>query len=74
LRDIAEATGGRYFRATDPEALSRIFGQVDRLEKTPVVILRHAEFEEGVRVPLGIGLAALAMELILAATVAVRVP
>jgi hypothetical protein len=44
------------------------------LEKTPVVILRHAEFEEGVRVPLGIGLAALAMELILAATVAVRVP
>ena len=74
LRDIAEATGGRYFRATDPEALNRIFGQVDRLEKTPVVISRHAEFEEAIRVPLGIGLAALAMELLVAATVAVRVP
>jgi Ca-activated chloride channel family protein len=74
LRDIAEATGGRYFRATDPEALSRIFGQVDRLETTPVVITRHAQFEEELQIPLGIGLVALAMELLLAATVVVRVP
>lgn len=74
LRDIAEVTGGRYFRATDPEALSRIFGQVDRLEKTPVVVSRHTEFEEGVRLPVGIGLAALALELLVAATVVVRVP
>jgi Ca-activated chloride channel family protein len=74
LRDVADVTGGRYFRATDPEALSRIFGQVDRLETTPVIVSHHTQFEEAVGVPLGIGLTALVLELILAATVAVRVP
>ena len=62
LRDIAQITGGRYFRATDPEALSRIFGQIDRLEKTPVVVTRYAHFEEGFRLPLLIGLGALTLE------------
>ena len=35
LREIAAKTGGRYFRARDSEALSRIFRQIDELEKTP---------------------------------------
>jgi putative spermidine/putrescine transport system permease protein len=35
LRDIASLTGGRYFRATDAESLSRIFQQIDALERTP---------------------------------------
>ncbi|MDH3289786.1 MAG: VWA domain-containing protein [Gemmatimonadota bacterium] len=74
LRDIAQLTGGRYFRATDPEALSRIFGQIDRLEKTPVVVTRYAHFEEGFRLPLLVGLGALTLELLVAATVVVRVP
>ncbi len=34
LRGIAERTGGRYFRATDADALAGIFGEIDRLEKT----------------------------------------
>jgi Ca-activated chloride channel family protein len=74
LRDIADATGGRYFRATDPEALNRIFRQIDRLEKTPVIVTRYTEFDEAYRVPLLLGVAALAVELIMAATVVVRVP
>jgi Ca-activated chloride channel family protein len=32
LRDIAEVSGGRYFRATDSEALERIYRELDRLE------------------------------------------
>ncbi len=74
LRDIADATGGRYFRATDPEALNRIFRQIDRLEKTPVIVTRYTEFDEAYRVPLLLGVAALALELLMAATVVVRVP
>jgi Ca-activated chloride channel family protein len=74
LRDIAAATGGRYFRATDPEALSRIFRQIDQLEKTPVVVTRYTQYDEAFRVPLLIGIAALLLELIVAATVVVRVP
>jgi Ca-activated chloride channel family protein len=74
LQDIAETTGGRYFRATDPEALSRIFGQIDRLEKTPVVVSRSTDFEEAFRPPVIVGLVALALELVLASTIVVRVP
>jgi Ca-activated chloride channel family protein len=74
LRDIAETTGGRYFRATDPEALSRIFGQIDRLEKTPIVVTRSSDFDEAFRPPIIVGLLALGLELVVAATVVVRVP
>lgn len=36
LRDIAARTGGRYFRATDPQALSQVYGEIDRLERSPL--------------------------------------
>jgi len=36
LRHIAEATGGQYFRATDPEALGAVFETIDGLEKTEI--------------------------------------
>ncbi len=74
LHQVAEMTGGRYFRATDAEALNRIFGQIDQLEKTPVTVIRHTDFEEWYR-PLAVaGLAALVLELALGATLIVRVP
>ena len=34
LQTIAEDTGGQYFRAKDPKALSQVFETIDRLEKT----------------------------------------
>ncbi len=74
LRDIAASTGGRYFRATDPEALNRIFRQIDQLETTPIVTTRYTQFDEAYRVPVLVGLVALALELMIAATTVVRVP
>lgn len=74
LRDVSHTTGGRYFRATDAQALTRIFQQIDQLEKTPVEITRYARYEERVRPWLLLGLGALVLELVLAATVVVRVP
>jgi len=74
LTEVAQSTGGRYFRATDAEALSRIFQQIDQLEKTPVEVTRYARFEERVRPWLVAGLLALAVELVVGATWVVRVP
>lgn len=74
LRDVAEVSGGRYFRATDAEALSRIFQQIDELETTPVQITRYTEHNEAYHVPVVVGLCALALELALGATLVVRVP
>jgi Ca-activated chloride channel family protein len=74
LGDIARMTGGRYFRATDAASLSNIFSEIDRLEKTPVQHLVYHRYEEAYRAPLAIGLLALALELVIAGTFAVRVP
>ena len=36
LRGVAEATGGRYFRATDADALREIYGEISALERTEI--------------------------------------
>lgn len=36
LRDIADRTGGRYYRATDPQALAEVYTEIDRLERSPL--------------------------------------
>ncbi|MGH7702799.1 MAG: VWA domain-containing protein [Gemmatimonadales bacterium] len=74
LREIAQKTGGRYFRAKDSEALARIFKQIDGLEKTPIQVTRYVRYEEIARPFVLTGLAALALELLLGATLVVRVP
>jgi Ca-activated chloride channel homolog len=74
LREIASVTGGRYFRAKDANALAQIFTQIDQLEKTPIRVTRYVRYDELTRPFVLIALAALALELLLAATVAVRVP
>jgi Ca-activated chloride channel family protein len=74
LSEVARTTGGRYFRATDAASLSSIFGEINRLEKTPVQHLVYRRYEEAYRWPLAIGLLALALEIVVAATFAVRVP
>ena len=74
LRDVADITGGRYFRATDPDALNRVFQQIDQLEKTPVIVTRYSEFDESYRPFLIVGLVGLILELALATGAVVRVP
>ena len=74
LREIADKTGGRYFRARDSEALSRIFRQIDQLEKTPIQVTRYTKYEEATRPLLLLGLTALALELLIGSTLVVRVP
>src|SRR6266849_2971007 len=74
LGDIAHTTGGRYFRATDATSLANIFAEINRLEKTPVQHLVYRRYDEAYRWPLGLGLLALALEVVVAGTFAVRVP
>lgn len=38
LREIAESTGGRYFRATNNESLKQIYDEIDTLEKTKIEV------------------------------------
>ncbi|HEY0671792.1 MAG TPA: VWA domain-containing protein [Longimicrobiales bacterium] len=44
LTQIAQLSGGRYFRAQTSQALQRIFTEIDRLEKTTVQIRRYVDY------------------------------
>jgi Ca-activated chloride channel family protein len=46
LRQIADMTGGQYFRATNAAALEEIYARIDQLVKTPVESRRYVRFTE----------------------------
>lgn len=46
LKEIAQATGGLYFRATDNEKLQEIYGEIDKLEKTKLKELKFYTYDE----------------------------
>lgn len=74
LREIAEATGGKYFRATDTDSLKKIYGQIDQLEKSEVKWIDHSEFKELFPFFLIPGLLLLVTEIALAQTRLRRIP
>jgi Ca-activated chloride channel family protein len=74
LKEIADKTGGRYFRATDSESLSRIFQQIDQLERTRTDAKRYRAADETPGPFLLAGLGAMAAALVLGSTVLVRAP
>jgi Ca-activated chloride channel homolog len=63
LERMAERTGGRYYRATDPEALDGIMSQIDRAERVDVRVGETREYRELYPFVLGAGLLLLALEL-----------
>ena len=46
LKNIADQTGGKYFRATDNKSLANIYAEIDRLEKSKVQITTFHRFTE----------------------------
>ncbi|MEB3329095.1 MAG: VWA domain-containing protein [Candidatus Sericytochromatia bacterium] len=46
LKQIAGITGGRYFRATDTEALRAVYDEINRMEKTDFEVRRRLLLEE----------------------------
>lgn len=46
LKQIAATTGGEYFRATDENALEKVFEEIDKLEKTKMSVKEFSKKEE----------------------------
>ena len=46
LGEIAEMTGGRYFRATSAESLAEIYAEIDQLEKTEIEVTSIKRYSE----------------------------
>ncbi|MBA6314049.1 vWA domain-containing protein [Cellulophaga baltica] len=49
LEQIAETTGGAYFRATNNKSLASIYDEINKLEKTEIEEFKYTQFEEKYR-------------------------
>ena len=49
LEEIADATGGQYFRATNNSKLEAIYDEINKLEKTEVEEFKYYKYEEKFR-------------------------
>ena len=68
LKAVAEATGGRFFRASDTRALQSVYDTINELEPSPAEIDEVIEHEELFRRFLVPGTLLLLLELLLSAT------
>ena len=46
LKEIADKTGGRYYRATNKDALIQIYDEIDQLEKSKIDVKQHKRVNE----------------------------
>ncbi len=49
LKEIAKATGGEYFRATNNKKLEEIYGEINKLEKTEIEEFKFSNYDEKFR-------------------------
>jgi Ca-activated chloride channel family protein len=68
LSDIAERTGGLYYRAEDTSALKSIYEEIDEMEKTEIKTSSYMEYNEQFRRFLMPALALLLLEVVLLGT------
>ena len=50
LQQIADMTGGKYFRATNNKALEQVYNEIDKLEKSKVEITEYNKRQEEFRI------------------------
>jgi Ca-activated chloride channel family protein len=74
LREIAQITGGEYFRAKDEEALSRIYKQISQMEQTEIKVKEYLQYNELFSNYAFVGLFLLLFEVVLANTRYRKIP
>jgi Ca-activated chloride channel family protein len=62
LKEIASATGGIYFRATDNKKLEEIYAEINKLEKTEIEEFKYYNYQEKFRILILLALALLFLE------------
>ena len=65
LKEIAEVTGGRYFRATNNRKLKEIYKEIDALEKTEVEEFKFYNYEEKFRPLIWVALMLIVFEFLM---------
>ncbi|NIF04506.1 VWA domain-containing protein [Chryseobacterium sp. Tr-659] len=65
LREIAQTTGGKYFRATSNSSLEEIYDEINQLEKSDVKVSKLYNYEEYFKIFLWIALGMLVLDALL---------
>ena len=74
LTTIAENTGGRYFRATNKQALRNIYGEIGELEKTKIEQSIYTDYDERYAIFLWPAFGLVLLEVLLSSTRLRRIP
>ena len=74
LTEVAQATGGRFFRATDTAMLKEVYATIDDLEKSTAEVTEYVQRDELFHLALLPGLALLVVSQLLGQTVLRRLP
>jgi Ca-activated chloride channel family protein len=69
LKEIAEVTGGKYFRATNNKKLAEIYDEINKLEKTEIEEFKFYNYEEKFRWFVWVAGILLLLELLLRITI-----
>jgi Ca-activated chloride channel family protein len=68
LRNIAQITGGQYFRATDETSLEKIYQEIGEMEKTKIEVKEYTRYKELFLNYLLVAFAILVVEIVLSNT------
>lgn len=74
IQEIAKITNGIAYRATDTRSLEKIFGEIDKLEKSKIEVEKIAQYRDLFPWFLTAGLACLGAEILLSQTLWRRLP
>ncbi len=74
LKQIAQTTGGRYFRAIDTQSLKQIYAEIDRFEKTEFKTVNTVAYKELATYFLIPAVLLLGIEILLSNTVLRKIP
>jgi Ca-activated chloride channel family protein len=69
LRNIADKTGGVYFRATDNDKLAQVYQEIDKLEKSKINVRQFSRKEEKYLLPALIAMILISLEILIRQTI-----
>ncbi|RKX21300.1 MAG: aerotolerance regulator BatA, partial [Candidatus Zixiibacteriota bacterium] len=74
LTEIADKTGGKYFRARSRDELSEIYDEIDKMERTEIKVKEYVQYRELFVLFVYLGLALLILEILLSQTIFRKIP
>ncbi|XLS29041.1 vWA domain-containing protein [Flavobacteriaceae bacterium M23B6Z8] len=69
LKNVAKATGGKYYRAANNKDLAEIYEEINKLEKTEIEEFKYTNYEEKFRALVILALLLITIELLLRFTI-----